>query len=140
MVYRSIIEIIDAISHKLSGQCVRFTPWFGTVLFYGMILIGFDLRHDLEQFWFTAWFGSVLIHGMIWNNYDLQYDLERFWFTAWFIVHISGVPRTNVLGIRQTVYIDTRVIPDRYIYDLSDGTLLLAFLYIFLIRVILFFL
>ena len=77
---------------------------------------------------------------MIWCGFDLHHDLEQFRFTQQFMGHISGVPRTNVLGIRQTVYIDTRVIPDRYIYDLSDGILLLAFLYIFLIRVILFFL
>ena len=36
-----MVEIIDAISHKLSGQYVRFTI---------MIWNGFDLHHDLERF------------------------------------------------------------------------------------------
>ena len=135
-----MVEFVHAISHKLSGLFVRFTAWFGSIMIYIMIRNGFDLYYDSERFRSTSWFGTVSIHIMIWNGFDPHYDLERFWFTTWFVVHISGVPRTNVLGIRQTVYIDTRVIPDRYIYDLSDGTLLLAFLYIFLIRVILLFL
>ena len=86
-------RIIDAISHNLSGQYVRFTAWFGTILIYSMIWNDiwytawfgtiYDIQHDLERFWFTAWFGTI---------YDLQHDLERFWFTAWFeTVLIYGI-------------------------------------------------
>ena len=46
----NMVENLDAISHKLSGQCVRFTTWFGTILIYIMIWNGFDLHHDLKRF------------------------------------------------------------------------------------------
>ena len=127
MVYKNMVEILDAINHKLSGQYVRFTVWFGTVLIYNMIWNGFDLRYDLKRFWFTVWFEAVLIYDVIWNGFDLQHELEQFWFTTWIVVHISDVPQTNVLGTCQTVYIDTMVIPDRLIWYLSNKILLLVF-------------
>jgi len=141
LVYKSMIEIIDTISHKLSGQYVRFITWFGTVLIYYMIWNRFDLHHDLKPFCFTTWFETVLFYYMIWNRFVLLHDLKPFWFTTWFgtvlIYNMIRSPyirrqrlclsRTNVLGTRQTVYINTRVIRDRYICDLSDGTLLLVF-------------
>ena len=54
-----MVEIIDAIGHKLYGQYVEFTTWFGTVLIYNMIWKGFDLQHDLERFWFTPNAGDL---------------------------------------------------------------------------------
>ena len=42
LVYKNVVEIIDAISHKLSGQYVRCK--------YSMIWNGFDLQRDLERF------------------------------------------------------------------------------------------
>ena len=95
----------------------RFTSWFGTVLIYIMIWNGFDLHHDLEQFWFTSWFGTVLIHNTIWNHYDSQHYCSPY-------IRCSS---TNVLRTCQTVYIDTTIIPGRYICYLSDRTSLLAF-------------
>ena len=45
-----MVENLYAISHKLSGQFVRFTTWFGTVLIYNMIWNDFDLQYDLKRF------------------------------------------------------------------------------------------
>jgi len=49
-----MVDNLDAISHKLFGQSVRFAIWFGTVLIerssYNMIWNGFDLHHDLKRF------------------------------------------------------------------------------------------
>jgi len=47
-------DILDAISHKLSGQYVRFTTLFGTIFLYSMIWNDFPLQHDLERFCFAA--------------------------------------------------------------------------------------
>jgi len=133
-----MVEILDAISHKLSGQYVRFTAWFETILIHSMIWNDFDLQHDLKRLWFTAWFGTILIYSMIWNNFDLRCDLEQFWFTVWFgtiLIYIMiyspyircqrlCLSRTDILGTCQTIYINTRVIPGWLICYLSDGTLL----------------
>ena len=49
LVYKNMVEILDAISHKLSGQYDRFIAWFGTV-FLQHGLDGFDLQHGLDWF------------------------------------------------------------------------------------------
>jgi hypothetical protein len=57
-----MVENLDAISHKLSGQFVRFTTWFGMVMIYNMVWT--VLIHNM------IW--TVLIHNIIWNGIDLQ--------------------------------------------------------------------
>ena len=49
--------------------------------------------------------------------------------------HISDVPRTDVLGTRQTAYINTRVIPDRLFCYLSIKTLVISLLIYFLLLI-----
>ena len=89
------------------------------------------LHHDLKRFWFASWFETILICIMIWNGYNLHHDLKRLWFTTLFVVHISGVPRTDVIGTCQIAYINTIVIPGRSFCHLSFGIISLAFYYIF---------
>ena len=126
----SVINCLDdmwVLHHDM--ERFGFTTWFGTVLIYIMIWNGFDLHHDFERFWFTSWFGTILIYSVIWSSFDLHNNLWAIW---------SGVPRTDVLGTCQTVYINTRVIPDRilctcqikYYYWHSNIFFLLVFTFI----------
>jgi len=48
LVYKNMVEFIDAISYKLSEQYVVFTTWFGTVLNYSVVWKGFNLQHCLK--------------------------------------------------------------------------------------------
>jgi len=43
-----MVNIIYPISHKLSGQYMRFTAWFGTILIYSFVWNGLDLQLGLE--------------------------------------------------------------------------------------------
>jgi len=45
-----MMEIHDANSHKLSGQYVRFTTCFETVLIYNMFRNDIDLQHVSERY------------------------------------------------------------------------------------------
>jgi len=79
-----VVEIFNAISHKLYGRYVRFTSWFETILIHNVIWNDFDLHRDLEWYWFTSWFGTILIYNVIWNDFDL----ERFWFGTILIYNV----------------------------------------------------
>jgi len=50
LVYKNMVKINDAISHKLSGQFVKFTARFETILIYSTIWNDIDLQHDLKRY------------------------------------------------------------------------------------------
>ena len=66
----------------------------------------------------------LIIHGLI-HGFSPIHGFNPI--HAISIVHTSGVHQTTVIGTCQTVYINARVVPDRFISYLSDKTLLLAF-------------